>query len=82
MGIAAAPAFMVADFERSLCYLFPGMVVAACFLPFRTEEKRILFAVTLAVSLLWSIPGSRIAFYPEHIAIRLYHDTKALLETR
>ncbi|MEI8356649.1 MAG: hypothetical protein WCG31_11275 [Deltaproteobacteria bacterium] len=79
MALATVPAFLVADFERSLCYLFPGMVMAACFLPFRRDDRRTLFAVVLAISVLWSIPGSRIAFYPEHIVIRLYHDTKGLL---
>lgn len=73
MGLAIGPAFLVLDFERSLCYLLPGVMLAVCLLPFEKAEKRGLLGMVLAFSLLWSVPGSTLAHLPEKVGSFLHH---------
>jgi hypothetical protein len=53
MAVAAIPAFLVWDINRSLCYLLPGVMAAACFFPANEiSRRRLMLAVALA-SLAW-----------------------------
>jgi hypothetical protein len=55
--LAAAPAFLVWDVDRSLCYLLPGIVTAISFLPGEATLRRRLILAASAGSLLWLEPN-------------------------
>jgi len=56
MLVAAAPAFLAWDFDRSIYYLTPGILASACFgFGQPTERRRVALAVC-AMSLIWLSP--------------------------
>jgi hypothetical protein len=52
-----APALMVWDMDRSLCYFLPGVLVAICFSSGTPKKKREWACVIFAVSLFWMAPN-------------------------
>lgn len=63
MLAAAAPAFVVWDVDRSLCYLLPGIVAAICFSPVASPAKARLALAICAASLLWIEPNTSVLRY-------------------
>ena len=58
LTLAAFPAMLVWDFDRSLFYLLPGILLAICFLPFSSRNMRLILLAVLAGNLLWIYPSS------------------------
>jgi len=58
LALAAFPAMVVWDFDRSLFYLLPGILMAICFLPFSQRNMRVMLLAVLAGNLLWIYPSS------------------------
>jgi hypothetical protein len=56
MLVAAAPAFMVWDFDRSIYYLTPGVLASACFGFGKHSERRGVALAVCATSLVWLSP--------------------------
>ena len=57
-GLAAAPAFLVWDLERSLCYLLPGVIAAAVLLPGDPRIPRRLALAAAVAGILWVEPNA------------------------
>jgi hypothetical protein len=58
LALAAFPAMVVWDFDRSLFYLLPGVLLASCFLPFSSSNIRLILLAVLAGNLLWIYSSS------------------------
>lgn len=56
--LAAVPAMVVWDFDRSLFYLLPGILLSICFLPFSVGQLRLILLAVLVGNLLWLYPSS------------------------
>lgn len=57
LALAAFPAMVVWDFDRSLFYLLPGVLLAICFSPFSSRIMRLILLAVLAGNLLWIYPS-------------------------
>lgn len=62
-AIAAAPAFLIWDVDRSLCYLLPAVLGAVCFLPAEAVAKSRTALVAGVASLLWLEPNGSVLRY-------------------
>jgi hypothetical protein len=58
LALASFPAMVVWDFDRSLFYLLPGILLAICFLPFSSRNLRLILLAVLAGNLLWIYPSN------------------------
>jgi hypothetical protein len=58
LALAAFPAIVVWDFDRSLFYLLPGILLAICCLPFSSRIMRLILLAVLAGNFLWIYPSS------------------------
>jgi hypothetical protein len=56
--LAAIPALMVWDFDRSLFYLLPGILLSICFLPVSLAKLRLILLAVMVGNLLWLSPSS------------------------
>lgn len=56
--LAAIPAMVVWDFDRSLFYLLPGILLSICFLPLSVGQLRLILLAVLVGNLLWLYPSS------------------------
>ena len=56
--LAAVPAMVVWDFDRSLFYLLPGILLSICFLPVSLDKLRLILLAVLVSNLLWLYPSS------------------------
>jgi hypothetical protein len=58
--VAAAPALLVWDIERSLCYLLPGILAAIIFCPENAGEKFTTALIVFTGSFLWLAPNASV----------------------
>jgi hypothetical protein len=58
IALAAFPAMVVWDIDRSLFYLLPGIILAICFMPFSLKGMRVMLLAVLAGNVLWIYPSS------------------------
>jgi len=56
-ALAAFPALVVLDIDRSLFYLLPGILLAICFSPFSSRIMRLMLLTVLAGNILWIYPS-------------------------
>lgn len=63
IAIAAAPAFLIWDVDRSLCYLLPAVLGAVCFVPGDSTAKGRIALVACLASLLWLEPNASVLRY-------------------
>ncbi|MBL9215664.1 MAG: hypothetical protein JNG83_09335 [Opitutaceae bacterium] len=60
LALAAGPAFVVWDIDRSLCYLLPGLLTAICFFPAERDLRRGCALAAALASLAWMEPNTSI----------------------
>jgi hypothetical protein len=56
MGVVGVSALLVFDIERSLSYLLPGVLLAACCCPVPVPRLRSLLLAMLAGNIVWVYP--------------------------
>jgi hypothetical protein len=66
LAVSALPAYIVIDFDRSLIYLLPGLISAACFLRKPQQHMRTFYLAIAMGNLIW--------IYPSLSAMRLIAD--------
>lgn len=65
MLLAATPALLVWDVDRSLYYLLPGVLIAVCCWSLSNSSLRNFLSLCLAGSLFWLFPKDSISEYVE-----------------
>jgi hypothetical protein len=58
MALAAGPALLVVDIDRSLSYLLPGVLLAICHWPFSTLRLRTFLLAVLLGNTIWLYPAT------------------------
>jgi hypothetical protein len=58
LALAAFPAMVVWDIDRSLFYLLPGVILAICFMPVSLKNLRLLLLAIFFANVIWLYPSS------------------------
>lgn len=58
LALAAFPAMVVWDIDRSLFYLLPGVILAICFIPVSLKNLRLLLLAIFFANVIWLYPSS------------------------